>query len=213
MQIALYYAPITCALAPYISLTEAGAEFETRPVNFFKSQHLTPDYLKVTTLHKVPVLEVDGVKLTENVAIQLWIARTFPHAKLLPAAFMDEIKAVSLMGWFGSGIHPHLARINAPSRFCDTPGSADSVRALATSFLMEAFGYADHRLDGRTWFFDHFTATDAYFFWCVRRAMQFELPLSQFTSVMAHFERMHERASVRKLIDFEAETIAWMKAA
>ena len=28
MEIVLYYAPITCALAPYITLTEAGAEFE-----------------------------------------------------------------------------------------------------------------------------------------------------------------------------------------
>jgi len=29
MDIVLYYAPITCALAPYITLTEAGAKFET----------------------------------------------------------------------------------------------------------------------------------------------------------------------------------------
>src|SRR5215470_8715278 len=28
MKIALYYAPNTCALAPYITLTEAGADFE-----------------------------------------------------------------------------------------------------------------------------------------------------------------------------------------
>jgi hypothetical protein len=34
MDIALYYAPITCALAPYITLTEAGAKFEVRPLNF-----------------------------------------------------------------------------------------------------------------------------------------------------------------------------------
>jgi len=33
---ALYYAPITCALAPYITLTEAGAKFEVRPLNFKK---------------------------------------------------------------------------------------------------------------------------------------------------------------------------------
>ena len=27
MKIALYYAPNTCALAPYLTLTEAGADF------------------------------------------------------------------------------------------------------------------------------------------------------------------------------------------
>jgi glutathione S-transferase len=39
MEIVLYYAPITCALAPYITLTEADAEFEVRPLNFGKGQN------------------------------------------------------------------------------------------------------------------------------------------------------------------------------
>ncbi len=39
MEIVLYYAPITCALAPYITLTEADAKFEVRPLNFKKGQH------------------------------------------------------------------------------------------------------------------------------------------------------------------------------
>ena len=30
MEIILYYAPTTCALAPYITLTKANAEFEAR---------------------------------------------------------------------------------------------------------------------------------------------------------------------------------------
>jgi Oxidoreductase family, NAD-binding Rossmann fold/Glutathione S-transferase, N-terminal domain len=47
MEIALYYAPITCALAPYITLTEAGAKFEVRPLNFRKGQHKLPEYLKI----------------------------------------------------------------------------------------------------------------------------------------------------------------------
>ena len=85
MEIVLYYAPITCALAPYITLTEAGAKFEVRPLNFRKGQHTSPEYLKINPKHKVPLLIVDGKVLSESVAIQTWIARTFPQAKLLPA--------------------------------------------------------------------------------------------------------------------------------
>jgi glutathione S-transferase len=85
MEIALYYAPITCALAPYITLTEAGAKFEVRPLNFRKGQHTSPEYLKINPKHKVPLLIVDGKVLSESVAIQIWIARTFPQTKLLPA--------------------------------------------------------------------------------------------------------------------------------
>ena len=40
MEIILYYAPITCALAPYITLTEAGAKFEVRPLNFRKGEQI-----------------------------------------------------------------------------------------------------------------------------------------------------------------------------
>ena len=117
MEIALYYAPITCALAPYITLTEAGAKFEVRPLNFKKGEHNSPEYLKINPKHKVPLLVVDGKILTESVAIQSWIARTFPQAKLLPADPWQELQAVSLMSWCSGGIHPFLARINSLRKF------------------------------------------------------------------------------------------------
>ena len=85
MNIVLYYAPNTCALAPYVTLTEANAPFETRPLNFRKGQQNSPEYLRLNPKHKVPLLLVDGVPLTESTAIQLWIARNFPQAKLLPS--------------------------------------------------------------------------------------------------------------------------------
>ena len=47
MKIALYYAPNTCALAPYVTLTEAGADFEVRPLNYRKREHFSPEYLKI----------------------------------------------------------------------------------------------------------------------------------------------------------------------
>ncbi len=70
MEIVLYYAPITCALAPYITLTEANAEFEVRPLNFRKGQNKSADYLKINPKHKVPLLMVDGETLTESTAIE-----------------------------------------------------------------------------------------------------------------------------------------------
>ena len=69
MEILLYYAPITCALAPYITLTEAKANFEVRPLNFGKGEHKASDYLKLNPKHKVPLLVVDGKSLSESTAI------------------------------------------------------------------------------------------------------------------------------------------------
>jgi glutathione S-transferase len=207
MQIALYYAPNTCALAPYITLTEAGADFEVRPLNFRKRQNFSPDYLKVNPRHKVPVLVVDGKTLTENVAIHQWVHRTFPQAKILPADPWEELRAVSILSWCASGFHPYLSRINNPPKVCDVPDASDSVIKFATQGLFENFQIADGLLAGREYFFDHFTAPDAHFFWCCRRATQLECNLSGFPNVVAHFERMQQRPSVKKLFALEKEVL------
>jgi glutathione S-transferase len=163
MQLILYYAPHACSLVPYVTLTEAGALFDVRPLNFRKSQHMMPEYLQLNPKHKVPVLVIGGVPLTENVAIQTWIARHFAAARLLPADPIQELKAISLLAWCGSGIHPFLSRINSPARVCDLPGAEESVRRLAAQQFFENYKIADDMLAGRDWFFDHFTAVDAHF--------------------------------------------------
>jgi glutathione S-transferase len=207
MKLTLYYAPQTCALVPYVTLTEAGAEFDVRNINTRNGDNHRPEFLKLNPKHKVPVLVIDGEPLTENIAIQIWINRTFPHARLLPADPKDEIKAISLMGWFGSGIHPHLTPNARPQNYCDLPGSEDSVKRVANRLLLEDMKVADERLSGREWFFQHFTACDAYFFWCVRRALSFKIDLSGFASVMKHFERVQQRPSVQKVVAHEKQVM------
>lgn len=209
----LYYAPNACSLVPFVTLTEAGAAFEIINLNFGKGQHLSPEYLRLNPKHKVPVLLIDSVPLTENVAIQIWIARAFPQTRLLPSDPMQEIRAISLMAWCASGIHPALTPNVLPQQFCDLPGSEDSVRRCAQKKLLENFRIADDLLQGRDWFFDHFTAVDAYFFWCFRRAIQFGMDVSAFGHCVAHQARMGKRASVQKLIAYEASVLAGFKAA
>lgn len=212
MKLVLYYAPITCALVPYIALTEAGAGFSVEVMDFRSGEHMAPGFLRINPKHQVPVLVIDGEPLTENVAIQLWIARQFPAARLLPAGTWDEFKAVELLAWCDSGIHPHLTPNVLPARYCDTPGSEEGVRRAAHRMLQERFAVAEQRLGGRDWFFEHFTVADAFFFWCFRRAMQFEVDLSAFAQCRAHFERVSERDSVRQLVAFEKQALAQLAA-
>jgi glutathione S-transferase len=205
MKLALYYAPNTCALAPYVTLTEAGADFEARPLDFRKRQNFTPEYLKINPKHKVPALVIDGKILTENVAIHQWVHRTYPDAKILPSDPWDQLQAISLHAWCASGIHPYLSRINNPAKVCDAPGSSESVVKFATDNLFENFAIGDDLLAGREYFFAHFTAPDAHFFWCCRRAKQLGVDISKFANVTAHYNRMQERPSVKKLVAFETE--------
>jgi glutathione S-transferase len=213
MKPALYYAPFTCSLVPYVLLTEAGADFEVRSVNMFRGEHMGPDFLALNPRHKVPVLLVDGYPLTENVAIALWIARRFPEARLLPADPMAEIRAISILAWCASNIHPTLTPNALPQRYCDLPGSEESVKRCAQKQMHEHFAIAERLLTGREWFFDHFTCADVHFFWTFRRAQQFKIDVSAYQSCRAHFDRMTARASVQKLMALEASTLAVQRPA
>lgn len=213
MKIELYYAPTTCALAPFITLTEAGAEFDVHRLNFRTNDHLSPEYRKINPKHKVPMLVVDGQKLTENAAIHLWVSHTFPQARLIPAEPWEQAQAISLLSWCSGGIHPYLSRINNPAKVCNVDGTADAVLAPAVAALQENFGIANELLEGQDYLMGDFTAPDAHFFWCTRRATQFKLDLSAFPNVLAHFERMQTRPSVQKLLAFEKETIEGFKRA
>ena len=77
------------------------------------------------------------------------------------------------------------------------------MRRLAKENLFENYKIADDMLAGREYFFDHFTAADAHFFWCFRRGSQFDFDMSGLANCSAHFERMKRRASVQKLLAYE----------
>lgn len=208
MRLQLFYAPQTCATVPFITLTEAQTPFETIDLNSRSGDLKKPEFLKLNPKHKVPVLVIDGEPLTENIAIQLWIARSFPQAKLLPAGPSEEIHAISFLAWCASGIHPHLTPNARPQNYCDLPGSEESVKRVANAMLFEDFRIADDLLAGREWFFGRFTSADAYFFWCFRRAISFKLDVTQFANCNAHLARMMERASVKKLVAHEQRVLA-----
>lgn len=207
MTLTLLYAPNTCALVSYVLLTEAGAAFDTRPTNLVKGEHLAPGFLALNPRHRVPVLLIDGQPLTETVAIAQWIARTFPAARLFPADAMDEIRAIELMAWCASGIHPTLTPNALPQRYCDVPGSEDGVKRAAQKLMHENYRIAEARLTGREWFFDHFTAPDVHFFWCFRRGQQFKADVTDYPACRAHFERVKARPSVQRLLAYEAEVL------
>jgi glutathione S-transferase len=214
MKLTLYYAPNTCATVPFITLTEAGADFDVCDVNTRSGGNRTPEFLRLNPKHKVPVLVIDGEPLTENVAIQVWIHRQFPQARLLPADPKEEIKAISLMAFCASGIHPHLTPNARPQNYCDLAGSEESVKRVANKLLFEDFKVMDDLLAGREWFLPHFTAVDAYFFWCFRRGLSFKLDLSGFRHCMAHLERMNERPSVQTVLAHEKKVMdAFARAA
>lgn len=205
MKLTLCYAPGSCAIVPMISLNEAGAEYDLHKVNMAKGDHMKPDYLAINPKHKVPVLIIDGEPLTENVAIQFWLARNFPNAKILPSDAKQETKAISLLAWFASGLHVNIGPLLFPQRYCDLPGGDEALRRSFGKTLSENYSIANTMLAGREFFFDHFTGVDAYFYYCFRIAERLKLDPSQWPNAVAHREAVLKRPSVQKALAVEKE--------
>ena len=162
--------------------------------------------MEINPKHKVPLLVVDGEPMTEARGSRS-VAAPFRMPGLLPDDPWQELKADLAAFLVLVGIHPYLSRINAPPRVCDVPGADEERGTPPRGYLTEAFGIAEGMLDGREYFFDRFTAPDAHFFWCCRRATQFGFELGDFPNTAAHFERMQGRDSVRKLLAYEKQVM------
>ena len=126
----LYYAPGTCALASHIALEEAGAAYETVRLNFKAEDQKKPDYLKINPKARVPSLVTDRGIITETPAILLYIAQSFPAAKLAP---LDDPFALARVQAFNSylcsTVHVAHAHRMRGSRWVDADDQA-SIAAM-----------------------------------------------------------------------------------
>ena len=200
MDITLYHSPGACSMATYISLCEAQADFTVNMISLKKGEQSNHDYAALNPKKKVPFIVVDGKGLSENLAIQYWIAETFTDANLLPANSWDQKKAMSYMGWFASGCHPHITRHFKPVKFSSHEECHSDLKAIAKAMYMEQIELIEQELTGRTWFFDHYTVCDSYFFWIYDRALHEGFDLSAFEYCTAHHNRMLNRQSVQKVL-------------
>ncbi len=200
MDITLHHSPGACSMATCISLEEAGADFSVNIISLKNNEQSSPEYVALNPKKKVPYLVVDGQGLSENVAIQTWIAETFPDAGLLPADPWDHKRALSYMGWFGAGLHPHMTRHFKPGYFCDQPEAHANIKAKAEALYMDQLELIEAELTGKTWFFDHYTVCDSYFFWIYDRALREGFELSHLEYSTQHNDRMRMRESVEKTL-------------
>ena len=200
MTITLYHSPGACSIAAHISLLEAGAEFDVVSISLAQKEQLSESYRAVNPKQKVPYLIVDGKGLSENPAIQTWIAGAYPEANLLPQDPFERARAISHMNWFSSGLHPHITRHFRTAKFCDLESAHADIKAKAKSMFFEQMALVEQELDGRTWFFDHNTACDSYFFWVYDRGLRENWDLSEFGNCTSHYEAMKERPNVQKAL-------------
>jgi maleylacetoacetate isomerase len=106
-QAVLYdYYRSSAAYRVRIALNVKGIEYESRPVNLLESAQRSDDYRALNPQGFVPMLEIDGLRLTQSLAIMGYLDQRFPTRPLLPASADARSHVLSLALTVACDIHP-----------------------------------------------------------------------------------------------------------
>ena len=97
------------------TLEELGVEYEQIPLNPHAGETRTPEYLALNPGGKIPTLVHDDFVLTETMAINLYLASTFPGS-LLPGDRKGMAKLHQWTSWALTELEPPLVSIMREGR-------------------------------------------------------------------------------------------------
>src|ERR1700756_2069264 len=200
-MLTLYYAPGACSMAAHIVLEESGEKYEPKKVDLAGGEQRTEAYLKIHPLGRVPALRLDdGQPLTENTAILPYLGKRFD---LWPKDALGEAKALSLIGYFASSVHPAHAHVGRPERYTADQSAFPGIKDMGLKTFHTYLKQIDDKLAGREWLTDSYSVLDPYAFvfytWGVRR----ELPMAELKNYTAFKDRMMKRPAVQRVVEDE----------
>jgi glutathione S-transferase len=197
-MLTLFYAPGACSMASHIVLEESGEKYEARRMDLSKGEQRTPEYMKIHPLGRVPALKLDdGTPLTENTAILPYLGKRFG---LWPGDLLKEARALAVVGFFATSVHPAHGHIGRPERYTEDKAAFPGIQAMGKKSFHEYLKQIDAMLAGREWLSDRYSVLDPYalvfYAWGIRR----ELPVAELRHYTAFKDRMAKRAAVQRVL-------------
>lgn len=201
----LYYAAATCALASHIALEEAGAAFETVRIDFRSNDQRKPEYLAINPKGRVPALVTERGVLTETPALLVYIAQTFPAARLAP---LDDAFAFARVQAFNSYLcstvhvaHSHRMR---GYRWADDPAAIKDMQRKVPQSVGECFALIEREMFAGPWAMgETYTISDPYLFTLAQFLEGDGVDPAQFPKILEFRNRMTERPAVKRAVASE----------
>jgi glutathione S-transferase len=204
----LYYAPHTCSLASHIALEHAGARYELRRIDFGANEQRSPEFLKVNPKARVPALVTERGILTETPAMLVFIAQSFPAARLAPIEdpfALAEVQAFN--SYLCSTVHIAHAHRMRGYRWADDPAALEAMKKKVPQSVGECFGLIEREMLRGPWVMgDAYTVCDMYLFTLAQWLEADGVDLARLPRVAEHRRRMSENPLVARAIAAELDS-------
>jgi len=89
-----------------IALKLKGIDYESRPIDLREGAQRSEDFLELNPQGLIPMLEIDGHRLTQSLAIINYLDLRYPNRPLIPAAAAERAHVVSMSLAIACDIHP-----------------------------------------------------------------------------------------------------------
>ena len=100
------YARSSAAYRVRIALNLKGVDYERRAVNLLESAQRSDDYRAINPQGLLPTLEIDGHRLTQSLAIMVYLDQTIPEPLLMPRDPFDGAHVRAMAMAVACDIHP-----------------------------------------------------------------------------------------------------------
>ncbi len=201
--VTLFHAPNSRSAGVRILVEELQAEHELHVLDLTRKQQREPAYLAVNPMGKVPALLHNGVLITEQAAVYLYLAELYPERGLVPPVG-DPLRGNFLrwMVFYGSCFEPAMTDRALKREDCQPSwspyGDFDSVVRLVQQQLE----------DGRPWLLGE-RLTVADFLWGNALADMLAFQMMPATPAVATYaDRMRSRPAAQRALALDAELAA-----
>lgn len=201
-RITLHYAPQTRAFCIRLLLEELGVPYDLHVLNVRRGDQLTPDYLAINPMGKVPAISHRGEVVTEQGAITLYLADLYPEAGLTPV--IGDPRRAAFLRWivfYGASFEPALVdhAMKRPPMPRMTAPYADYETVVSV--------VNDHIARTPYWLGDSFTAADTLWGSALVWVTTFGI-LEKTPAIAAYIERVTNRPAFQRVKAAEAELVA-----
>lgn len=197
----LYYKAGACSLAVRILLQELHLPCDYVAVDLTTKKTADgSDFFAINPKGSVPVLELDtGLFLTENAAIQQYLADTHHAEHLLPA--VNDIKRYQVLEWLNF-VSTELHKSCGP--FFNPLFTAEIKQDILTPLLKTKLDFLNKHLEKHSFLaLNHYTIADIYCFVVLTWMKYIHISLDDWPAIADYYKHTMKREAVQKALSQE----------